>query len=110
MAKYYGVIGYAETVETSPDVWVEQIVEREYYGDVLRNTRRLQSADQVNDNVTINNQISVISDPYAYQNFHKIRYVTWMGTKWKVSNVEVQFPRLVLDIGGEYHGEQTISE
>lgn len=107
MAKYYGVIGYAETVETSPGVWTEQITEREYYGDILRNNRRLQTNEKLNDDVTISNQISIVSDPYAYQNFHKIRYVSWMGTKWKVTSVDVQYPRLVLDLGGEYNGEQT---
>lgn len=106
MAKWFGVIGYAETVEASPGVWEEQIVERSYYGDVIRNTRRLQTTDQVNDNVDISNEISVVADPYAFKNFLSIRYVEWMDTKWKISNIEVQYPRLKLSIGGVYNGEQ----
>lgn len=103
MAKWFGKIGYAETIETKPGVW-DGIVEREYYGDLIRDTRRLQSSsDQVNDNVTINNQISIVSDPYAVHNFHKIRYAELFGTKWKVTSVDVEFPRLVLTLGEVYN-------
>ena len=104
MAKFYGVIGFAETVETSPGIWTEQITERKYYGDVIRNSRRLQSTDQVNDDITISNEISIIADPYANGHFYSIRYVEFMGTKWKVSNAEVKYPRLVLSLGGLYNG------
>ena len=103
MAKYYGIIGYAEAVETAPGVWKEQITERNYYGDVIRNTRRLQSANQLNDNVNVSNEISIVADPFAYQNFHSMRYVEFMGTKWKITNVEVQYPRLILELGGVYN-------
>lgn len=105
MAKWYGVVGYAETVETSPGVWVEQITERSYYGDIRRNTRKLQSTEHLNDDVTIANDISIVADPFAYQNFHAIRYVGFMGAKWKVSNIEVQHPRLSLTTGGLYNGK-----
>lgn len=103
MAKQCGKIGYANTVETTPGVWTEEIVERKYYGDLIRNTRRLQSADKVNDDISINNELSIVADPYAMNNFHSIRYVEFMGTKWKVSNVEVQYPRLILILGGVYN-------
>lgn len=102
--KWFGVIGYAKTVETTPGVWEEQITEREYFGDVTRNARRLQTTDQVNDNVDISNEISIVADPYALQNFHAIRYAEWMGTKWKVSNIDVQYPRLNLSLGGVWNG------
>lgn len=105
MARYYGTIGFSDgQAETTPGVWDEVIVERPYYGDVIRNTRRLQQSEHLNDNVTISNEISVVSDPYALQNFHAIRYISWMGTNWKVTSVEVQYPRLILSIGDEYHG------
>lgn len=105
MAKYYGSIGYAETVETVPGIWEEQIVERNYFGDTYRNTRLLQNSGGVNDNINIANQISIVADPYANQNFHAMRYVEFMGSKWKITNVEVQYPRLVLTIGGLYNGD-----
>ena len=106
MAKWFGMIGFAETVETAPGVWEEQLIKREYYGDLNRNTRRLQTAQQLNDDININNEISIISDPYANEHFHSIRYAEFMGTAWKVSNVEVQFPRLVLTLGGLYTNGQ----
>lgn len=105
MAKFYGKIGYANTVETKPGVYEEQIVERSYYGDLIRNTRRLQSADQVNDDINISNEISIVADPYATNNFHTMRYAIFMGTKWKISNVEVSYPRLILTLGGVYNGK-----
>lgn len=102
MAKWFGKIGYAETEEISPGVWKEQIVEREYYGDLVRNTRRLQTADKINDDIIVSNELSIVSDPYANQNFHSIRYVEFMGSKWKVSSVEASYPRLILTLGGLY--------
>lgn len=104
MAKFYGAIGYAKTVETMPGVWTEQITERDYYGDVIRNSRRLHSSDKVNDDININNQISIVADPYAINNFHSMRYAEFMGAKWKISDVEVQYPRLLLTLGGLYNG------
>lgn len=106
MAKWFGAIGYGETVEVKPGVWKEQITERTYYGDLVRNTRMLQTADQLNDNINISNEISILADPFANQNFHSMRYVEFMGTKWKITNVNVQYPRLILTVGGEYNGEQ----
>ena len=104
MAKFYGAIGYAKTAETMPGVWTEQITERDYYGDVIRNSRRLQSSDKVNDDISISNQISIVADPYAINNFHSMRYAEFMGAKWKISDVEVQYPRLLLTLGGLYNG------
>ena len=104
MAKFYGEIGYSITSETYPGVWEPTIVKKNYYGDIIRNTRRLQSSGNVNDNIEISNEISILSDPYAYENFHSIAYVEYMGAKWKVTNVEVQYPRLILTLGGVYNG------
>lgn len=105
MAKFYGKIGYAETLKTAPGVYEDAITEREYFGDLIRNTRRLQSSDKVNDDINISNEISIVSDPFAIQNFHSMRYVEFMGAKWKITNVEVQYPRLILTIGGLYNGK-----
>lgn len=104
MAKYYGKIGFAESVESAPGVHVEKIVERNYYGELVRNSRRLQSANQLNDDINISNEISIVADPYADKNFHMMRYIEFMGTKWKISNVEVQPPRLILTAGGVWNG------
>ena len=106
MAKWFGAIGFAETVETNPGVWTEQITEVNYYGDVMRDSRTLQTTDQLNDNVNIANKISIVADPFAIQHFHNMRYAVYMGAKWKVSTVEVQRTRLILTIGGLWNGEQ----
>ena len=104
MAKFYGKTGFADTVETAPGVWTEQIVERNYFGDIIRNTRRLQSSDQLNDNINISNEFSIVADPYANNNFHSMRYIEFMGAKWKITNVEDRYPRLILTVGGVYNG------
>lgn len=106
MARFYGPIGYAETVETVPGVHEEKITERSYYGDVNRNTRRLESSGYLNDNIVVSNEISILADPYADQNFHMMRYVEFQGIRWKITNVEVKYPRLILTLGGTYNGEQ----
>lgn len=107
MAKFYGAIGYAVTEETKPGVWMEKITERMYYGDLTRNTRKLQSTDQLNDDLNIANEISIVADPFANENFHSMKYAEFMGAKWKITSVEVQYPRLILTVGGVYNGEQT---
>ena len=106
MNKFYGVIGFAVNVEAAPGVWLPQeaVTPRYYYGDIIRNNRRFQTADQVNDNLTITNEISIVSDLFANENFQSMRYVEFMGAKWKITNVEVQYPRLILTLGGIYNG------
>lgn len=106
MAKFYGRIGYAELVETKPGVWEERIVERSYSGDVARNTRSLQPAGQVNDNIDVAAEISIVADPFAYQHFHSMRYVEFMDAVWKITKVDPQYPRLILTLGGLYNGKQ----
>ena len=100
MAKYYGKIGFATTVEdpVNSGIWKEKITARPYSGDVLNNTRRIELADNVN-------RISIVTDPYAKLNFHSMRYAEYLGSKWRISSVEVSFPRLILNLGGLYNGE-----
>ena len=104
MAKYYGKIGFATTSEDTPGVWVEHITERNYGGDVLNNTRRLEFPEKVDADINISNRISIVADPYARLNFHSMRYAVYMGTKWTITSVEVQYPRLILNLGGIYNG------
>lgn len=105
MAKFYGAVGYGITEETTPGVWTDSIVERNYTGDVIKNYRKTSSGESINDNIDVSNNISILSDPFAMNHFHTIKYVKWMGAAWKVSTVEVQYPRLILTIGGVYNGE-----
>ena len=104
MAKWFGKIGFeAETVETAPSVFTEQVVEREYYGDVLEWGRQMQAGDGVNDNITFSNRLSILADPFANEHFSAMRYAEFGGAKWKITDVKVQYPRLILSFGGLYH-------
>lgn len=103
MAKYYGKIGFVSTEETEPGIWEEVSMERLYFGDLIRNTRRLESSSKINSDLNISNQISILADPYLNNNLQRIRYVEFMGTKWRVETVDVQFPRLILSLGGVYN-------
>lgn len=104
MAKFCGNIGYVKTVEVEPGVWKEQTIERLYYGDLTRNTSRFQQSAGVNDDVNVSNIVSIIADSYANENSQYMRYAEFMGAKWKITNIEVQYPRLLLTIGGVYNG------
>lgn len=101
--KYCGIIGFAETTEIKPGVWKEIITERQYFGELTNTRRRLESSGGLNDNVIISNELSILSDPYANQNFASIRYAEFMGNKWKISNVTIAYPRLILTFGGLYN-------
>jgi hypothetical protein len=107
MAKFYGDVGYGESVEkpAGSGKWVDDIVEFPYYGDVVRNTRRLSPGEGLNSDISVANSISIVADQYADQHFFAIRYVKWAGAKWTVTSVEVKSPRLILTLGDIYNGE-----
>ena len=105
MAKFKGVVGFADSVEKEPGIYVEEIVEKRYAGDLHRNLRRLESSGNINDNINISNEISILADAYAFHHFHAMRYVEFEGAKWKVSSVDAtKYPRLVLTLGGLFNG------
>ena len=105
MVKFYGTIGYGESVDKGDGVWEDEITERNYYGDVIQNIRRLQEdGEKVNSDISVGNSISIIADPYANEHFFAMRYIKWAGTYWIVKSVDVKRPRLVLQLGGVYNG------
>ena len=106
MGKWYGKIGYAETIETEPGIWEEQITERSYYGDILSSRWMRQSSDKVNKDINLSNRISIVADPFAIQNCSSMIYVEYAGTKWAISDIEIEQPRLIMTMGGVYNGEQ----
>jgi len=142
MAKWYGTVGYVATIKTAPGVWQEIALEAEYAGDMTRNHRRWNSGQEVNDGITLQNELSIVCDPGSIPktivrtypanlevddqyirfsdedaesipidinevvNFQNIRYITYLGTNWKVTSIDTQYPRLVLSIGGVYNGPQ----
>lgn len=104
MARFYGAVGYGVSVESSPGVWTDQIVEKSYFGDLERNARRSVNGEYLNNDLTVNNSISIVADAYANEHFFAIRYVKWAGAAWTVSEVTVNSPRLLLKLGEVYNG------
>lgn len=104
MAKFHGAIGYVRTEETAPGVWEEVTSERSYKGDIIRNSQKMESSENLNPNFNIDNRFSIVADAYAYENFPHMRYIRWKGTSWSVSSVEIQRPRLILSVRGVYNG------
>lgn len=104
MAKWHGSIGFIKPVEKNPGVWVDEITVKHYYGDLIRNNPRWQNGESINDDLNVNNQISVIANSFAYDNFCWMKYVEFMGVKWKITSADVQRPRIILTIGGVYNG------
>ncbi len=103
MAKFSGKIGFFETIQTEPGIWEEQIIEKTYYGDITRNISRYQQTENINGNITINNTISIVADPYATNNFQYMIYVILHGVKWRITSAEVEYPRIILSLGGLYN-------
>jgi hypothetical protein len=103
MSKYSGVIGYALCQETEPGVWTDSIIEKKIYGDLVKDSRRLVDNNLINDNVIISNNISIVCNKFMLENLAFIKYITYMNSKWKVSNVEIKPPRLIITLGGLYN-------
>lgn len=109
--KYYGKIGFMYTDETDPinhpGVYNEVTTEKTYSGEHMSTfSGSWRNGSKLNDDKTINTKISILADPFAQQHFNDIRYVWWLDKTWKVTNVEVQFPRLVLSVGDLYNAPE----
>ena len=107
MAKFYGVVGYSITVEKKPGVFVPEIIERYYSGDLLRFNSRYQTSGNLNEDITVSNEISIIADPFAYEYFQHMRYINFMGTNWRITNADASnYPRIILTLGGVYNAKK----
>jgi hypothetical protein len=104
VTKFYGVIGFGASTEKAAGVWTDDITEVSYFGDVIRNTRKLTDGSLMNDDLSVSNSISIVADAFANENFFAMRYIRWAGTLWEISDVEVRSPRLILTLGGVYNG------
>lgn len=105
MAKWFGKVGYIINEETEPGVWEHVVTEQQYFGDLLSNMTKWVTSNKVNDDLNVANRISIVADPFAYQNFSSIKYIEYMGELWEVSSVEVKHPRIILTVGGVYNGK-----
>lgn len=109
MAKFYGKVGYAipkAGIGDRDDIYTDTVEERPYFGDVSKIAKSNSPGSSVNDDLKLNNQISIVADAFAWEHFFAIKYIRWMGACWKVTNVEVQRPRLILTIGDVWNGEK----
>ena len=104
--RFFGKVGYVTTETYDYGVSMPQVAERNYFGDVLELSTRWKDTENLNDDITVSHRISILADPYAYENFPHIKYVTWMGARWNVSSIKVERPRLILSLGGVYNGPQ----
>lgn len=106
MARFFGVVGYGESVEDPPGSgnWSDVMNEFDYQGDIVRNTRQNESGDKQNDDITVQNSVSIVADDYAVKNFRNIKYVSESGALWSVTSVEIRVPRLILSLGKVYNG------
>ena len=103
MARYYGTIGFVlDHVKTAPGVWNEVVVKRNYYGDVMKRRVSWEKGESINDDVKINNQISILADEFAERNAYAMKWIEWKGVRWKVTSIEFERPRMILTIGDVY--------
>ena len=104
MARYCGEIGFSTSKKVAPGVYEDEITERKYYGDVTKDFRKNENSDKVVRDVDIRNIFSVVADPFAFENLSFIKYIKYLGIAWNVESVEVQYPRLIISVGGKWNG------
>lgn len=102
--KFAGNIGFIKTVETSPGIWTEEETLLYCRGDVLKKSLKWESSGNINDDLNVSNQISIVADSFTVENMSFIKFVEYMGARWKINNISVEYPRLVLTLGGLYNG------
>lgn len=106
MAKFFGKVGYIQTMETSPGIWEEVELDepRSYYGDILNDSRRWGSMDKMNSDFKVSNRLSILADPFAFENLNAMKWVEFMGSKWRIDSIEVAYPRIIVSLGDVYNG------
>lgn len=102
--KWYGNIGFGIPVNEN-DIHTEVITDKPYKGDILENNLRWQQSDKIDDDLNITNKISVIANDFAYDNIGYMKYVELRGNKWKIVSATLQYPRILLTIGGVWNGD-----
>lgn len=105
MTKYYGKLGFVETVEESPGRWIEKNIERPYKGDVVRNMRRWNiPTDKMASDISLNNSLIIVADEYLITHSPYLRYAEVAGSYWEISSIDLtDRPRCVLELGGVYN-------
>ena len=107
--RFYDSVGYSIQTEseTQPGVMNESIVEHKYFGDVLKNGKRNESTQNLIDDISLDNEFSIIADKFARDNFHAMKYIIFYGVKWRISSVDASSPpRIKIRINGVYNGPE----
>lgn len=102
--KFTGKLGYSITQETSPGIWEDKIVEKDITGDTLSSNYRFENPSDAILDINLQTKISVVIDTYIKDHFGYIKYVKFQGVAWNVKSVDMQYPRLILTLGGLYNG------
>ena len=107
MAKYSGMLGYVMPAkEDPPGIWKPSaVVEKLGRGDLIRQTITNEDVSGLSDGININNQISIIMDPFVNKNLESLKYVILYGTRWEIKSMTINRPRVILTLGGVYNGE-----
>ena len=103
MPKIHCEVGYETFEDTGLGDYEPVVTKRHYKGDLITVSKSFNQNEGINDDLRVSNRISLIADAYAYDHFFGIVYVYWAGQRWKVSNVTVERPRLILTLGGVYN-------
>lgn len=107
MDKYAGIIGFVRNYKKEPGVYEDEVTERKYRGDILRNNQRFNTSNTISGDIKITNQFSIMADRYAWDHVSDIRYLVWRKNRWIIEDVDIsQYPRLIVSIGGIYNGPQ----
>lgn len=104
--RFYGIIGYGIPITDDYGVTKDTIVERKHFGDIIRLTSTNENAQQVEDNIRLNCQFSIVLDSFITENFQFIKFIEWNGVMWKASSItpDPDRPRLTVHVGSVYNG------
>lgn len=110
MARFHDKVGFLIPMDNQITGISEPVpVEKPYYGRILEHSRRWDSSDSTNDDLTITNQISITANDYAFKYLSSIAYVRWKKGCWKVSSIRVKGPEIVLTLGGVWNGPTAVA-
>lgn len=104
MSIYCGKIGFVFSDEVRPGVFQNKVIEKQCFGNILSLSKKTGSDSKIVDDIIIDSRISILGEPYIHENLPHIKYLTYMGNKWKVSSViPADYPRLTITLGGVYN-------
>lgn len=109
MARFYGTVGFMQTVEddSRPGMYFEKITEYpKRYGDILTNKWNSSPGKSINDDFKVANRISVVCNKKMISEAQFARYIIWNNVKWEITSVDIEPPRLIFTLGGIYNAQQ----